>query len=126
MARPHSNGGDMAEVETFFSAWGMADADERVAAIRKTVAADAVYVDPRTDAPIVGPDALADYVAMFSQSAPGAVAEVVKSDTSGDMRRVTVAFKMPNGMEQMGQYFVEPARGNITRMTGFVGTGQPE
>ena len=63
---------------------------------------------------------------MFSQSAPGAVAEVVSADTRDGVTRATIAFKMPNGMEQAGQYFVEHGSdGLISRMVGFVGTGTP-
>ena len=116
----------MSHITTFFSAWAMADADKRASAVRDAVTDNVTYSDPRTEAPIEGPDALADYVGMFSKAAPGATAEVVKSDTIQGQSRVTVAFKMPNGMEQLGQYFVTPADGPITSMTGFVGTGTPE
>lgn len=115
----------MTPVEQFFSAWGMADSADRKAAIEAVVAADVIYADPRTEAPIAGAEGLVEYVGMFSQSAPGAVAEVVKTDSTQGMTRVTVAFRMPGGMEQHGQYFVEPADGPIARMTGFVGTGAP-
>ena len=116
----------MSAIEAFFAAWGMVEADERAAAIREAVADGVSYADPRTDAPLIGADALSDYVGMFTQAAPGATANVVKSDTIQGMTRATVAFRMPNGMEQHGQYFVEPSDGPITRMVGFVGTGGPE
>ena len=65
-----------------------------------------------------------EYVGMFSAQAPGAVAEVTHTDTRDGVTRATIAFKMPNGMEQTGQYFVEKSQdGLITRMIGFVGTG---
>ena len=73
-----------------------------------------------------GADALSDYVGMFTQAAPGATANVVKSDTIQGMTRATVAFRMPNGREQHGQDFVEPSDGPMSRMVGFVGTGGPE
>lgn len=108
----------------FFDAWGMADPNDRLTAVRAAVAADASYADPRTDAPLIGPDAMAEYIGMFAQSAPGAVAEVVSADARNDVTRATIAFKMPNGMEQAGQYFVEHrSDGLITRMVGFVGNG---
>ncbi|MDJ0638273.1 MAG: nuclear transport factor 2 family protein [Paracoccaceae bacterium] len=116
----------MSAVEEFFSAWAKSDAAERASILSAAVAPDVTYADPRTDAPVTGPEALSEYVGMFSQAAPGAEALVIKSDTIHGMARVTVAFRMPNGMEQMGQYFVEPADGPIQRMTGFVGTGAPE
>jgi len=111
-------------ITTFFAAWGMSDADARSAAIHDAVSATATYVDPRTDAPLVGPAALAEYVGMFTAQAPGAVAEVTNTDTRDGVTRATIAFKMPNGMEQAGQYFVQMAEnGQINRMVGFVGTG---
>ena len=116
----------MTAVETFFSAWGMAEADARNAAIQAAVADDVTYADPRTEAPLSGPNAISEYVGMFTQMAPGAVAEVVKSDTIHGATRATVAFRMADGKEQFGQYFVEPAEGKLTRLVGFVGTGAPE
>ena len=116
----------MSQIETFFEAWGMAEPEARKAAIESAVENDIVYADPRSPSPITGAAALADYVGMFSQAAPGARAVVVKSDVTGEMARVTVAFRMADGMEQLGQYFIEPATGPILRMTGFVGTGAPE
>ena len=116
----------MPNIDDFFAAWGMDDASDQNAAIKAACSDNVTYADPRTDEPLKGPDALAAYVAMFAEAAPGATASVVKSDTIQDTIRVTVAFRMPNGMEQMGQYFVEPAQGKITRMTGFVGTGALE
>lgn len=116
----------MAEIDGFFAAWGMVDEADRSAAIQGSVASDVVYADPRTDAPIQGPVALADYVGMFTKAAPGATATVVKSDSIQGTARVTVAFRMGNGMEQFGQYFIRPAEGPIAQITGFVGTGAPE
>jgi hypothetical protein len=116
----------MTEIETFFSAWAMAEPSERSAAIKSALATSATYADPRTEAPLEGPQAVSDYVGMFTQMAPGASANVVKTDTIQNAARVTVAFRMADGKEQLGQYFVEPATGPITRMIGFVGTGTPE
>ncbi|MGJ8621140.1 MAG: molecular chaperone GroEL [Yoonia sp.] len=113
-------------ITTFFDAWGMTDADARLSAIAAAFGNAATYADPRTDAPLRGPDAVAAYVAMFAQSAPGAVAEVTHTDTRDGVTRANIAFKMPGGMEQTGQYFVEcGADGLISRMVGFVGTGTP-
>ncbi len=116
----------MSEITTFFAAWGMAEASERDAAIRDAVTADVTYTDPRTEAPITGPEALSEYVGMFTQMAPGASASVVNTDTTGGSARVTVAFRMADGKEQLGQYFIEPALGRVARMTGFAGMGAPE
>ena len=116
----------MTEIETFFSAWSMADSAERGAAIESAVEAGVTYADPRTETPLTGPQALTDYVGMFTSAAPGATASVVKQDETQGTARITVAFRMADGMEQHGQYFVEPSQGRIARMTGFVGMGVPE
>lgn len=111
---------------TFFDAWGMSDADNRLAAVRASIGPDASYADPRTSEALIGPDAIAQYVGMFAQSAPGAVAEVANAESRDGVTRATIAFKMPNGMEQIGQYFLTHGDdGLITRMVGFVGTGAP-
>ena len=108
----------------FFAAWGMDDASDRNAAITAALSPDATYADPRQDSPLTGPDAIADYVAMFGQAAPGAVAEVTNAEARDGVTRATVAFRMPNGMEQLGQYFIEHDNdGRISRMVGFKGTG---
>ena len=114
-------------VSTFFSAWGMADAASRLSAIQGSLAQNASYMDPRTEASLSGPQAIASYVGMFTEQAPGAVAEVTSTDSRGGVTRATIAFKMPNGMEQTGQYFVEYDKDDrIARMVGFVGTGAAE
>ena len=69
----------MSEIESFFAAWSMGDAANRAAAIQDAVTPDVTYADPRAEAPITGPDALSAYVGMFSEMAPGATANVVKS-----------------------------------------------
>ena len=117
-------------VETFFSAWGTADAAQRKTSIEAAVAADVRYADPRAPDLITGVEALSEYVGMFSSNAPGWTAKVVKSDTVSGMDRATVAFggKGPDGsdMVQLGQYFVEFEGDRIARLVGFVGTGEPE
>lgn len=115
------------QIKTFFASWGMTDADTRLAAIKDSLTAEARYADPRTEAPLIGPEAIADYVGMFSTHAPGAVAEVSNAETRDGVIRATVDFKMPNGMAQQGQYFAETnASGQISRLVGFVGTGAAE
>ncbi|NRD74546.1 hypothetical protein HQQ94_15135 [Shewanella sp. VB17] len=65
---------------------------------------------------------------MFSANAPGWSAKVVKSDTVSGVTRVTVAFggMGPDGSEQvqLGQYFLEKNGELVSRMVGFVGTGE--
>lgn len=118
----------MSSIETFFAAWSMTDDTERKAAISSATADTSTYADPRTPAPLKGASDIAEYVAMFAKAAPGATARVIKRDAHHGAARVTVEFKMADGMTQHGQYFVEPEdeTAPITRMVGFVGTGAPE
>jgi ketosteroid isomerase-like protein len=117
-------------IDTFFEAWGTADADRRAELVAASVTAQVVYADPQSPEVVTGPDALAAYVAMFSANAPGWTAKVVASDTVAETTRATVAFggQGPDGQEmvQHGQYFVEFDGDRISRMIGFVGTGQPD
>ena len=117
-------------ISTFFDAWQIESADQRLEQISKAVNADIRYDDPRTPQTVTGIDALNDYVGMFSANAPGWTAKVVNTDITGDMTRATVAFggKGPDGkeMSQLGQYFVETDGDLISRMVGFVGTGAQE
>lgn len=120
----------MSAIETFFDSWGMPDDTARLDAISTAYAPSGTYADPRSPDVLTGPAAIASYVNMFSANAPGWTASVVKSDTIAGSHRVTVAFagKGPDGsdMVQHGQYFVDMVKDQITRMTGFVGTGAPE
>jgi hypothetical protein len=72
--------------------------------------------------------ALNNYVGMFSANAPGWSAKVIKTDMVAGVTRVTVAFggKGSDGSEQvqLGQYFVEKNGDLVSRMVGFVGTGE--
>ena len=117
-------------LETFFDAWGMADDAARSKAIITVYSADGTYADPRSPSTLVGPEAITEYVAMFSANAPGWTAKVVKTDETAGLLRATVAFggQGPDGeqMVQHGQYFAEIADDKIIRMVGFVGTGAPE
>lgn len=117
-------------LQTFFSAWSMTDAEARAATLARSLADRATYADPRSEGVLRGLDAISAYVGMFSANAPGWTAEVVISDTIGDMTRATVAFggMGPDGgqMVQHGQYFANVSDGKITAMTGFVGTGTPD
>lgn len=115
-------------IATFFEAWELEDDAPRLAKINSSVAASIRYDDPRTPETLVGVEALNSYVAMFSANAPGWSAKVVKSDTTGIITRVTVAFSGvgPDGSEQvqLGQYFVEKDGELVSRMVGFAGTGE--
>ncbi|MCU7553779.1 hypothetical protein OCL06_04100 [Alteromonas sp. ASW11-19] len=117
-------------ISDFFDAWQIEEANERLNKIASAVAKDIQYDDPRTSDTIKGVDALSDYVGMFSANAPGWSANVVKSDTNGSVTRATVAFSGagPDGQNkvQLGQYFVEKDGDLISRMVGFVGTGDPQ
>lgn len=117
-------------IAAFFDAWRVENAELRLSKISKSVTEDVTYADPRMPEPISGIAALEAYVGMFSANAPGWSAEVVKSDTIADVTRVTVAFggKGPDGAEQVqhGQYFVEKNGDLVSRIVGFVGTGEPK
>lgn len=114
-------------IEAFFSGWSQPEDATRLATLSSALAPTAHYVDPRTETALCGPQAICDYVGQFTQAAPGASANVVASQTQSGMTRATIAFRMADGMEQMGQYFIEfDADEKIARMTGFVGTGAPE
>ena len=96
-------------IETFFDAWQVDDAELRLAKIKSSVAETIRYNDPRTPETVIGIEALNSYVGMFSANAPGWTAKVIKSDSTADLTRVTVAFsgKGPDNSEQvqLGQYF---------------------
>ena len=115
-------------ISTFFDAWQLESAEARQEKISSAVTTDVQYDDPRTPDTVNGVDALVEYVGMFSTGAPGWSAKVVASDTVAGMTRATVAFggKGPDGKEmvQLGQYFVEMDGELISRMVGFVGTGE--
>ncbi|MEX0340682.1 MAG: nuclear transport factor 2 family protein [Arenibacterium sp.] len=117
-------------IAQFFDAWGLSDSDQRKSALRSVIGANSTYADPRAPEGLEGFDAISDYVGQFSANAPGWTARVIKSDETNRVARVTVAFggQGPDGKEkvQLGQYFCRVEGGQITEMTGFVGTGAPE
>jgi len=62
-----------------------------------------------------------------AQHVPGATAKVAHMSEVGGAVRVTIAFRMPDGMEKHGQYFADLSEdGRIARLIGFVGMGTPE
>lgn len=115
-------------VVTFFEAWQFEEAESRLEKLGSALAEDIRYNDPRTPETLIGIDAVSSYLAVFSANAPGWSAKVVKSDTVGNITRVTVAFSGigPDGSQQvqLGQYFVEHEGDLVSRMVGFVGTGE--
>lgn len=115
-------------IATFFEAWQIEEPEARLAQIKSAVTENIQYDDPRTPETLVGIEGLNNYVGMFSANAPGWSAKVVKSDTVAKLTRVTVAFGGvgPDGSQQvqLGQYFVEKDGDLVSRMVGFVGTGE--
>ena len=115
-------------IKTFFKAWQIEDEKLRLSTINSSVVETIKYDDPRAPETIIGIESLNNYVGMFSAHAPGWSAKVVKSDSIASVTRVTVAFSGPgpDGSEQtqLGQYFVEHDGDLISRMVGFVGTGE--
>jgi hypothetical protein len=116
-------------ISTFFDAWQLESAEERLQKITSSVTENIQYDDPRTPDTLSGINAVNDYVGMFSTNAPGWSAKVVDTSTTAGMTRATVSFSGtgPDGkdMVQLGQYFVEMDGNLIKRMVGFVGTGTP-
>lgn len=116
-------------ISHFFDAWQLEDANARRSLLDSAVTTDIHYSDPRTPETLVGIEAVAHYLAMFSANAPGWTAKVVRRDTVASVTRVTVAFsgEGPDGSQlvQWGQYFVEQDGDLVSRMVGFVGTGEP-
>ena len=117
-------------IKTFFEALQIQDADARYKKISSAVTKNATYEDPRTPSALNGLQAISDYVGMFSANAPGWMAEVKKQDEIGQVTRVTVAFSGPGAdgtsQQQLGQYFIERHDGLLSRLVGFVGTGEQE
>lgn len=117
-------------ISTFFDAWKLQSAAERLDKISSVVTTNIQYDDPRTPETLRGIEALCDYVGMFSANAPGWSANVIGSDTTAGVTRATIAFggAGPDGkqMVQLGQYYVETDGDLISRMVGFVGTGAQE
>ncbi len=115
-------------ITAFFEAWEIEEAKSRLAKISSSVTKNVQYNDPRAPETLIGIEALSNYVAMFSANAPGWSAKVVKSDTIASVTRVTVAFSGigPDGSQQvqLGQYFIEKDGDLVSRMVGFVGTGE--
>ena len=114
------------EIHAFFEAWSIGDAEKRNAQIDGSIADTIFYADLRTPEPITDGAALKDYVAMFSQMAPGMPVSVGKISTTLEFVRATILFG-PVGQAQTGQYTIETdPNGKLTRMIGFVGLGEPE
>ncbi|MET0009454.1 MAG: hypothetical protein ABW124_21890 [Candidatus Thiodiazotropha sp. 6PLUC9] len=115
-------------ITNFFDAWQIEEDELRLAKITSATIENIRYDDPRTPETLDGIAALNNYVGMFSANAPGWSAKVVKSDTTANATRVTVVFSGmgPDGNEQvqLGQYFIEKEGEKISRMVGFVGTGE--
>lgn len=106
----------------------MQDAEARFSKLSSVVTENVKYHDPRTQGTVNGIQGLSDYLGMFSASAPGWKAEVKKHDEIGHMSRVTVCFSGPgpdgSNQKQFGQYFVEREGELLSRLFGFVGTGE--
>lgn len=115
-------------ITTFFDAWQMEETEARLAKLISSVTETIHYDDPRTPETVNGIPALNNYLGMFSANAPGWSAKVIKTDTVAGVTRATVAFggMGPDGSEQvqLGQYFVEKDGDLVSRMVGFVGTGE--
>lgn len=111
-------------LKQFFGAWSEPDKARQAQAIAGAVTPEARYTDPRTPEPLIGPEAIANYVSAFTEMAPGAIAKLTQVDERDGITRATIAFVMPDGMRQIGQYFVwADHTGQLAHLVGFVGTG---
>ncbi|MBO9478649.1 molecular chaperone GroEL [Shimia sp. R11_0] len=117
----------LSSMTAFFAAWSETDAAKRADVLQSTIAETFSYCDPNTAESIGDLETLNSYIGLFIQYAPGAIAAVVNCSATQSHHRVTVAFRMADGSEKLGQYFVElDAEGRATRMVGFAGLGEPE
>ena len=90
----------------------------------ETLSAKVAYLDPRLTDPLNGIDAVDEYVSGYSRQVPGATAEVETQKKNGSNVLATVAFRMPSGKVQHGQYIIEvDTDGRLARMVGIVGLG---
>ena len=111
-------------IATFFAAWGESDPDLRAGMLRETLSPDIAYLDPRLTDPLIGIDAVNDYIGGYSRQVPGATAAVEAQKKEDRNVLATVAFRMPDGAVQHGQYMIEVATdGRLARMVGIVGLG---
>ncbi|MCG7493618.1 nuclear transport factor 2 family protein [Thalassobius sp. Cn5-15] len=114
-------------LDQFFAAWRKDDADAQGSAQRAALSAvlspNCTYADPNTPAPLVGAEAVIDYVSMFSIQMPGAAARVLTVDTHHGFARATVDFINNETVLMRGQYFAELEGGTLSRLVGFTGMG---
>ncbi|SHI79040.1 nuclear transport factor 2 family protein [Wenxinia saemankumensis] len=114
-------------IETFFAAWGETDPDARLEAIAGTLATGFVYCDPRTGGRITTEDELLDYIAAYTEQAPGWWAKVERVDTHHGYHRVLVGFGEGDETRMRGTYFAElDELGRIELLAGFRGDGAAE
>ncbi len=111
-------------LNSIFSTWGIADADERMAALERAISDAFYYQDPNTPEPITSKEAYNAMLQAFSDNMPGGSAKVATSDGHHNHHRAIVDF-MKDGQPMMrGQYYAETDdAGRITRLVGFIGTG---
>jgi hypothetical protein len=84
------------------------------------------YIDPNVSAPITTRDGYLAYVTTFGEGMPGASAQVVAVSEHHDHMRATVDFCKDGEPMMRGQYYAEIEYGKVTKLVGFMGTGEPE
>lgn len=116
---------DTTAISDFFAGWAEATADGRRSKILPAISDSFHYADPHAPAPITSGDAFLDFVAAFTQNAPGASITVVHPiDAHNGHFRCTVRFEMGPEMTMTGQYFGDlDEAGKISRLVGFIGKG---
>ncbi len=107
-------------ITQFFAAWGETSAETRESMLSACLSDSALaYTDPRMSEPLSAAAELIDYIAQFSQNAPGWIARPVESTHSDGTHTVTVSFEGPDGTAQMGVYEIETdVEGRLTRIHG--------
>ena len=116
---------DKSALSDFFAGWGNTDADGRAEQIASAIGDNFHYADPHAPAPITTLADMLEFVAAFTENAPGATAEVLAPvDLHNGHFRCTVRFVMGPDMAMTGQYYGDlNSDGKISRIIGFVGKG---
>jgi len=113
-------------LETLFSAWGDPSPEERAAKTDAVLGPNFIYADPNTPDPVTGRDAYLGYITQFGEMMPDASAKVVMVSEHHGYARATVDFIAGSNRMMRGQYFADINDGQITRLVGFVGMGEPD
>jgi hypothetical protein len=113
-------------VDLLFQAWGDPTPEGRAKKTDAAIAQSFTYADPNTPTVITDRDAYLAYIANFAAAMPDAEASVVAQSQTHGCLRATVAFSRDGQVMMHGQYFADmDADGQLTRVIGFTGLGEP-